>query len=344
MKGFYLEDGDLSALRDAHRDAKRSNANVAYKINAVILLGTGWKLKQVKEALLLDDETLRSYVAKYRQSGLQEWISTKHKGAPSHLSENQIEPLCKELERHIHLTTGSVIDYVQNTFGIFYTPSGMRDLLHRLGYEYKKPKLVPGDPDIGAQEIFIEHYEAFMLEKPVDTEVLFVDAVHPEHNAQAAYGWIKRGQKREVKTNSGRQRLNLHGALNAETYEVTVMESDTVNTNSTIRLLEILDQKYPLAKEIILILDNAKYHYSNEVQDTLKDHPRIRRVFLPSYSPNLNLIERLWKFFKKKVLYNKYYKDIHIFRKACINFFRNIAQYADEIASLMCGGFEINYT
>ena len=72
MKGFYLEDGDLSALRDAHRDAKRSNANVAYKINAVILLGTGWKLKQVKEALLLDDETLRSYVAKYRQSGLQE--------------------------------------------------------------------------------------------------------------------------------------------------------------------------------------------------------------------------------------------------------------------------------
>ena len=237
-----------------------------------------------------------------------------------------------------------MIDYVQNTFGIFYTPSGMRDLLHRLGYEYKKPKLVPGDPDIGAQEIFIEHYEAFMLEKPVDTEVLFVDAVHPEHNAQAAYGWIKRGQKREVKTNSGRQRLNLHGALNAETYEVTVMESDTVNTNSTIRLLEILDQKYPLAKEIILILDNAKYHYSNEVQDTLKDHPRIRRVFLPSYSPNLNLIERLWKFFKKKVLYNKYYKDIHIFRKACINFFRNIAQYADEIASLMCGGFEINYT
>jgi len=53
--------------------------------------------------------------------------------------------------------------------------------------------------------------------KPVDTEVLFIDAVHPEHNAQAAYGWFKRGQKRELKTNSGRQRLNLHGAINAET-------------------------------------------------------------------------------------------------------------------------------
>ena len=132
--------------------------------------------------------------------------------------------------------------------------------------------------------------------------------------------------------------------MNAETYEVTVLESDTVNTDSTVQLLEILDQKYPLAKEIILILDNAKYHYSNEVQDNLRDHPRIRRVFLPSYSPNLNLIERLWKFFKKKVLYNQYHENVETFRKACINFFRNIDQYADEIASLMSGGFELNYT
>ena len=98
------------------------------------------------------------------------------------------------------------------------------------------------------------------------------------------------------------------------------------------------------SKKIILIADNAKYHYSKAVQENLVDHPRIRMVFLPSYSPNLNLIERLWKFFKKKVLYNKYHKDVDAFRKACINFFSDIDQYADEISSLMSGGFEINYT
>jgi len=132
--------------------------------------------------------------------------------------------------------------------------------------------------------------------------------------------------------------------MNAETYEVTVIESETVNTESTVRLIEILDQKYPLAREIILILDNAKYHYSKEVQNNLKDHPRIIMAFLPSYSPNLNLIERLWRFFKKKVLYNQYYKDIKAFRNASITFFKNIGQYADQIASLMGGGFEINDT
>jgi len=69
--------------------------------------------------------------------------------------------------------------------------------------------------------------------------------LHPEHNAMAAYGWIKRGQKRKVKTNSGHQRLNLHGALNAETLEVTIIESETVNADSMIQLIEVVDQKYP---------------------------------------------------------------------------------------------------
>ncbi|NOY73961.1 MAG: IS630 family transposase [Gammaproteobacteria bacterium] len=339
-----LTDNELVKLSEAHRDAKRTNANAAYKINAIILLGTGWKLKQVKQALLLDDETLRSYVEKYRQGGVTALITTSYKGAHSQLDKKQINQLCKSLEKHIYLTTSEVIEYVKDKFGIVYSLSGMRDLLHRLGYEYKKPKLVPGNPDIDAQEVFAKQYEAFMLEKSDDIEVLFIDAVHPEHNTLAACGWIKSGQKRELKTNSGRQRLNLHGAINAETYEVTVIESGMVNTDSTIQLLEILDQKYSSAKEIILILDNAKYHYSKEVQKHLKDYPRIRMAFLPSYSPNLNLIERLWRFFKKKVLYNRYHENIKMFRKACINFFKNIHQYSDEIASLMSGGFEINYT
>lgn len=343
MKGFYLTRDELRELRQEHRAAKRSNASAAYKINAVILLGTNWNLKKVKEALLLDDETLKSYVAKYREGGIQELIATNYSGSPSQLSEKQTEQLREELEKNIHLTSASVIEYVDNALGIVYSLSGMRDLLHRLGYEYKKPKLVPGNPDIEAQEIFIEQYEEFMQKKPAEIEVLFVDAVHPEHNALAAYGWIRRGQKREVKTNSGRQRLNLHGAINAETYEVTVIESDTIDGDSTIELLEILDQKYSLSTEIIMILDNAKYHYSRAVQESLKDHPRIRMVFLPSYSPNLNLIERLWKFFKKKVLYNRYHENIDVFRGGCIDFFKNISQYNDEIASLLGGGFEINY-
>jgi len=344
MKEFVLSKEQLSELKAAHRKAKRSNAHAAYKINAVILLGTGWTLKQVKQALLLDEETLRSYVKKYRENGIEGLIRTHYLGRFSALIQAQENQLSEELNQTIHLSTQSIIEYVRQTFGKDYTPSGMRDLLHRLGYEYKKPKCVPGNPDLEEQEIFAKQYEDFMAEKSEDIEVFFIDATHPEHNAQAAYGWMKRGERQTLKTNSGRQRLNLHGAIHAETHEVTVIESDTVNTDSTLRLIETLDQKYFLAQEILLIADNAKYHYSKAVQEGLKDYPRVRFVFLPSYSPNLNLIERFWGFFKKKVLHNRYHKDIGSFRRACIKFFRNIDQYDEKIASLMGGGFDICYT
>jgi winged helix-turn-helix protein len=80
------------------------------------------------------------------------------------------------------LTTQSVIDYVEKKFGIKYAQSGMRDLLRRLDYAYKKSKLVPANTDIEAQEIFAQQYEAFMENKPENVEVLFMDAVHPQHN------------------------------------------------------------------------------------------------------------------------------------------------------------------
>jgi len=102
----------------------------------------------------------------------------------------------------------------------------------------------------------------------------------------------------------------------------------------------MVEQKYFMASMIYIILDNARYHYSKEVKAFSKGN-KIKLVFLPTYSPNLNLIERLWKFFKKKVLYNSYYEDIDSFRKACVKFFNNIEQHSDEIARFMNADFEL---
>jgi transposase len=340
MKGFSLTEQELIELRVAHKKARRHDASSAYKINAVILLGTGWTFVRVKEALLLDEDTLNRYVNRYREGGIDYLTKTDHSGRQSMLSAEKIEILVKELDSRIYLTTSAIIEYVSREFNVKYSISGMCELLHRIGYEYKKPKAVPGNPDPEAQEVFSKQYEKFMLEKRPDVEVLFMDAVHPSHNAMPSYGWIRRGEERELKTNSGRERLNLHGAINAETHEITVIESETVDADSTINLLRAIEQKYPNAPEIKVILDNAKYHYSKEVKEYLKTS-RVQLVFIPSYSPNLNLIERIWKFFKKKVLYNTYYSDIGKFRDACINFFRNFGKFHDEISRLMSGGFHL---
>jgi transposase len=90
--------------------------------------------------------------------------------------------------------------------------------------------------------------------------------------------------------------------MNAEAYEVIPLISESnVDTESTIELLEFLEELYPLAATIYVILDNAKYHYSNAVKNWEKSS-RVKLVFLPSYSPELNLIERFWRIFKKNVL------------------------------------------
>lgn len=110
---------------------------------------------------------------------------------------------------------------------------------------------------------------------------------------------IKRGDDHEVRTNTGRQRVNINGAIDLERLEPVVRFDDTINADSTIALFAELEQVNPLATRIYVICDNARYYRSKAVQEYLKTS-RIKLVFLPPYAPNLNLIERLWKLFKKR--------------------------------------------
>lgn len=341
MNNFELTSSELDELHAIHRLAKKDkNVTLAYKIHAIILLGNGWSIDEVVEALFLDDETLRSYVKKYKDGGLLELAETHYKGSISKLTLEQQNQLCAELDSQVYLTTKQVCLYVETIFDASYTESGMADLLKRLGYVYKKPKLVPGNPDEEAQEAFIKFYIEFMNRKKENEAVFFMDAMHPTHNAQAAHGWIKRGKEQELKTNSGRDRLNIHGAMNAETYETTtIVTEDSINSDTTIELLKYLETLYYWASTIYVILDNAKYHFSGSVLEYMKTS-KIKLVFLPAYSPKLNLIERLWGFFKKKVLHNTYYPLFSEFKNACTNFFKEQDKYLNDIANIMNEGLE----
>jgi len=89
-----------------------------------------------------------------------------------------------------------------------------------------------------------------------------------------------------------------------------------------------------------VICDNARYYRSKAVQEYLETS-RIKLVFLPPYAPNLNLIERFWKFLKKNVLYNRYYETFDEFREACETFFKNPHKYQRELRSLLTANFEL---
>lgn len=104
------------------------------------------------------------------------------------------------------------------------------------------------------------------------------------------------------------------------------------------RLILTIEEKQS-AGEIYLVVDNASYNHSYELELFLRDHPRVRLIYLPAYSPNLNIIERLWKFFHEKHR-DKYFEKFKEFENAAIAFFENIHQYDDELKKRLTDSFQ----
>ncbi len=148
----------------------------------------------------------------------------------------------------------------------------------------------------------------------------------------------------EVKTGSGRQRVNINGAIEINSLDVVSRTCKTVNKDSMCDLLKAIGLRNPEEQRIYLVLDNAAYNKSLKVK-LLARQLGIRILYLPAYSPNLNPIERLWKFMKKKVMANHYFPDLKTFKKKEIMLFmRGIRKYKQELSTLITDNFQIMKT
>lgn len=161
-----------------------------------------------------------------------------------------------------------------------------------------------------------------------------MDGVHPQHNSTCASAWIEKGKIKTIKSNTGRSRININGVYNSESQEILIHESQTINAETTIAFLKEIEEYYQNKTRIIIIVDNARYYKNKKVTEYLKTS-KIEFWFLPPYSPNLNLIERLWKFLRKKIINNKYYESFKNFRTSVLSFFESIDRYKEEIASFI---------
>ena len=171
-----------------------------------------------------------------------------------------------------------------------------------------------------------------------DEAVLFADAVHPTHAARPVGCWAPEQEKLAIEQTSGRQRINVHGAIDLETGRTRMIEVETVDAVSTIRLLESIEAFYPMLALIHVFLDNARYHHAKLVQDWLsRPDCRIRLHFIPAYCPHLNPIERLWGVMHKHVTHNKCYATCSQFADATLGFLRetvprNWANLCDSVS------------
>lgn len=340
MPGFLSEEQVLE-LRLAHKTIR--DKKLADRIKAVMMLHRGFNYSQISEALMLDETTLRRYVQKFTEEGIDGLLEMHYAGGIGKLTSNQEMRLKRYFQTHTASTVSAVVNHLAKRYGIKYSVIGATKLLHRLGFVYKKPKVVPGKADRMRQEQFLETYKQLKGNLGSKDQIYFVDSTHPSHNTQLSYGWILKGKKNDkyIKTNTGRDRLNLNGALslNSKTTPI-ILEEKTVNSESTINLLETIRRKQKSGK-VYLILDNASHHHSRVVGRWLLHHPRFKPIFLPPYSPNLNPIERLWRFFHQKVTANHYFETFEEFKKNSLNFFKDLKRYQKELSTLLTDSFQL---
>lgn len=308
------------ALEELQRQSR--DHHVRDRVRCVLLSSEGWSTAMIAQSQRIHETTVRRHLNDWLN---EQKLGPENGGSQSHLSEEQTQKLRVHLTSHLLPTTLSIIELVDEWWGIRYTVPGMNKWLHRNGFSYRKPAGVPHKYSAEAQQAFVEIYEKLKQEARDDEPILFIDGVHPTQGTKLAYGWMPAGKKAHVvETTGSRTRLNIMGALNLNDISRTVIrEYDKINSHNIARFFIAVRETYPIKQKVHIILDGAGYHRTEQVK-TWAYLLNIELHYLPPYSPNLNPIERLWKVMNEQVRNNRYFTSPKEFREEIHRFFSEI--------------------
>ena len=335
-----LTDSERRQLQQWQKQRRDNDGYV--KVTVVLLLDKGRSASSMADDLGLDEATVYRYARAFAALGLAKYLAHEQRGYWGLLTSAQLAHLCREVNATLYTDSQALRAWLLRTYRIAYSRSGLTDLLHRLGFTYKLTTPVPCQADAVAQADFLD--ELAVLEAHVErgqAVLYYADAAHPTHNTRCTRAWCQVGHERPLRTVSGRERVNLNAALNAyEPTQVLLDEPLCVNAQSTQRLYERLLAAHPDKARIYVICDNARYYKNRDLRAWLADKP-ICQVFLPPYSPNLNLIERFWKYLRQKIINTTFYRTKGQFRAAVLDFFDRLPEFGQDLTSLLTRKFHI---
>ncbi len=304
MIRLHCSDQEMQQLHDER--FHHPHPRVQLKMEVVYLTALGLTRPEVARIARCSPTTVRTYVKAYRDGGIVALQSFRVGGSVSALEEHTVS--LREMFAHDPPRSAREAGHrIQALTGLRRSPSQIRAYLRRAGLKYRKVAPIPAKADADRQATFLEETlePALADAQAGHRHVLFMDAAHFVMGAFLGYLWCF--ARVFVRTSPGRQRFNVLGALHAVTHEVTtVTNTGYINGQSVVTLLERIREKYGTAP-ITIVLDNAAYQRCALVRDRAAVL-EIELLFLPPYSPNLNLIERLWKFVKAECLNSHYYE------------------------------------
>jgi transposase len=226
----------------------------------------------------------------------------------------------------------------------------MRKLLQRLGCSFHQVSgfLFKADPD--KQQEFLQEYEQDKkTTQAAGGRRYFLDGVHPLYGLEVLFCcWLLVGQRFEVGVGGGRKRLNILGAYCPDDREYLDRRytDKNLNAQSLIELFTLMMARHPETKHFLIYLDNARYHHAVVLKQWIAAVQQERGVVfalkhLPAYSPNLNLIERLWKLLRKEAL-QKWHATFEDMQQAVADVLDHLDRYDEHLATLMTERFHLS--
>ena len=294
--------------------------------------------KQIAYCMGVHANQVGQYIRLYEQQGIAGLSLTAY-GTNRSALDDHADLLVKDFIARPPLSLAEARHRVIELTGMERDISRIEAFLKRHGFVYRKCGYVPGKADPEEQQQWLE--ESFEGEQEAarkgEKVLLFVDAAHFVLSHFCCMMWCVK--RLFLPSGAGRNRINVLGALNAVTQQVTTLINTTyINAEVIQDFLLQLRKEYPLLP-ITIVLDNARYQHCQAVI-AFAENLQIKLLFLPPYSPNLNIIERLWKFAKKKLLYGKYYEQADLFHQAIHDFFEQIDQHQEQLKSLLTLKFQ----
>jgi transposase len=334
--------------REIERRCKETlDRRVYQRLTAVLAVAAGKTREEVAQVLRVGLSQLGEWLRVYRNKGLDALCTLHYKGDPGKLTAHQVDQLKEKVSTGCFRSSAQVRQWLQDCFGVSYSPSGVKDFLRRIGVSYHKVTgfLWKADPD--KQHAFVKrvarHKREARLPDAPRTRRYYVDACHPVWGLDLVYCcWLLVGQRLLVGMGSGRKRLNILGAYCPDDREYIDyrLTRDNVNGAQFVNFLRLLRSTHPEAERFILYVDGARYYDSPVVKEWLRRHPEFLLSQIPAYSPNVNLIERMWKFMRAKALC-RWHRTFEDMQAAVSEVLDHLEDYRDELRTLLAEKFHI---
>ena len=317
---------------------------VQLKMAVLYLHSQGLVHQEVARLTRLSERTVHRYLHDYRAGGIEALKRPGAGGSSSMLAAH--EPTLKDyFAQHPPHTIKEAQAAIERRTGIRRSATQVRAFLQRLGFKRRCSMVVPKYAHDPAKQQEQRVFHDDKLQPQLDQaeaglrKVFFVDAAHFVFGAFVGYLWCL--VRLRLPTPSGRQRLNVLGALDFATKQMVTITNQTYITATTVCELMQLLVTQNSGIPITLVLDNARYQRCHLVQD-LAARLGVHLEFLPSYSPNLNLIERVWKFVKKECLSSHFYVNFEEFKTNIVTCLHDLGtKYRPAMTTLITRNFQM---